>query len=656
MTPPSVRRAAPTVLVAAVFLLTVELLRAASPLLDRAAADLGVIGAAQLALVIFIAPAVVGVAVALAGAGRTVVGAVAVLVALRLIAQAQDPASLLVVGAGAAAAVAALVLAVRQAPSGVAGAVGVLLGTVADLAIRAAYGSWDLIFRPGALPWALLVLICAVALAAAVVAIRPAPAPEATVPEPAPATGREPAATAATPAARLAAIGPYLALYLMLFGSAPIVAAHAGVSLPLASAALIATAVVGIEIVRRMRLPGGTGAIPEPDRWFAGALALAAATGAVVVAYWLTGPVVIAAAALAGLAAAVLLARALTPGDGAAPRRPAVRLAVAAGAAGLGYILPVMIYQVHYDLEFPFDNRWALVAAALLLGAAGLGVRPGHRDADRRSLLTRPAPVSVVAAVALLVPLAMVVTRPAVPEPDQTGATIRLMNWNVMYGRDHMGGHVDPESIAAAIEAVDPDVLVLQEVSRGWPIGGGMDMLEWLSRRLEMPYEWAPAADGQFGNAVMTRLPVSEVVAERFPFVQGPMERSYQAVTVELDSGHQLRVFNTHFQHRRENTPTRLVHSQVMLEAWNGRPHTIMAGDFNFWPSWEEAEVWAAAGFSSAQDEVGDPFEFTVPSHDPDNRVDYIFGTPDLTFSEFAILSDVVNSDHFPLVVTVTLD
>jgi endonuclease/exonuclease/phosphatase family metal-dependent hydrolase len=637
MTPPSVRRAAPTLLVAAVFLLTVELLRAASPLLDRAAADLGVIGAAQLALAIFIAPAVVGIAVALTGAGRTMAGAVAVLVVLRLVAQAQDPATLPVVGAGAAVGIAALVLAVRQAPSGVVGAVGVLLGTVADLAIRAAYGSWDSIFRPGALPWVLLVVIAVVTLAAT-------------------AAATQEAAAATTPAARLAAVGPYLALYLMLYGSAPIVAAHAGVSLTMATAVLLATAVVGIELVRRMRLPGGTGAIPEPDRWFAGAFALVAATGAVVVAYWLTGPVVIAAAALAALAAAVLLARALTPRDGAAPRRPSVRLAAAAGAAGLGYILPVMIYQVHYDLEFPFDNRWALVAAALLLGAAGLGVRPAHRDADRRSLLTRPAPVSVVAAVALLVPLAMVVTRPAVPEPEQTGATIRLMNWNVMYGRDHMGGHVDPETIAAAIEAVDPDVLVLQEVSRGWPIGGGMDMLEWLSWRLEMPYEWAPAADGQFGNAVMTRLPVSEVVAERFPFVQGPMERSYQAVTVELDSGHQLRVFNTHFQHRRENTPTRLVHSQVMLEAWNGSPHTIMAGDFNFWPSWPEAEVWAAAGFVSAQDEVGDPFEFTVPSHDPDNRVDYIFGTPDLTFSEFAILSDVVNSDHFPLVVTVTLD
>jgi endonuclease/exonuclease/phosphatase family metal-dependent hydrolase len=632
---PSVRRAAPTVLVAAVFLVTVELLRATSPLLDLAAADLGVVGAARLAVVIFSAPALVAVAVALLGAGRATWGVVAALVVLRLVAQVQDPATLLVVGAGAAAGVAALVLVVRQAPTPVAATTGVLLGTVADLAVRTLYGSWDLIFRPGVLPWLLIAVICAVAVAALVAA--------------------PPSVAADAPAGRLAAIGPYLALYVMAYGSAPIVAAHAGVSLPAAAAVLLGAAVVGLELIRRMRLPGATGAIGEPDRWFAGLLGMLAIAGAVAAAYWLTGPLVLPAVVVAALAAAALLARALTPRRDTGPRRPAVAIALAAGGAGLGYVLPVMIYQVHYDLEFPFDNRLALVAAGLLLGLAGLGVRPREHTADRRGLADRPAPVAVAAALVLLVPLAMVAVRPATPEPAQAGATVRLMSWNVMYGRHDTDGVIDPEAVAAAIEAVDPDVVLLQEVSRGWPIGGGMDMLEWLSWRLEMPYEWAPAADGQFGNAVLTRLPRSDVRAERFPFVQGPMERSYQTVTLHLDGDRQLRVFNTHFQHRKGNTETRLAHSEVLHVAWGGAPRTIIAGDFNFWPSWPEAQLWEDAGFVSAQDVTGHGAEFTAPSRDPDNRIDWIFGTPDLTFSDFAILSDVVNSDHLPLVVTVTV-
>jgi endonuclease/exonuclease/phosphatase family metal-dependent hydrolase len=209
--------------------------------------------------------------------------------------------------------------------------------------------------------------------------------------------------------------------------------------------------------------------------------------------------------------------------------------------------------------------------------------------------------------------------------------------------------------VAATVAAVDPDVLLLQEVGRGWPIGGGVDLLEWLARRLSMRYEWAPAANGQFGNALLTRLPLSNVDAVRLPFGQGPMERSYLAATLHLDSGSALRVFNTHLQHRKENTPTRLAQSEVLLAAWAGQPRTVVAGDFNFWPSWEEADRWLGVGFGSAQDLTGHGAGWTTPSDDPDNRVDWIFGTPDLAFSDFSIRSGAVNSDHLPLVVTVTV-
>src|SRR5690606_21777457 len=212
------------------------------------------------------------------------------------------------------------------------------------------------------------------------------------------------------------------------------------------------------------------------------------------------------------------------------------------------------------------------------------------------------------------------------------------------------------EAIATAVEAVAPDVLTLQEVSRGWPIGGGVDMAEWLSRRLGMTYYWSPAADGQFGNVIFTRLPVQEVTAGRLPFVQGPMQRSYQAVTVPMADGRTLRLINAHLQHRKVNTPTRLVQSEALHQVWGGRAHTVVAGDFNFWPSWPEARLWRAAGFISAQDVTGHGAEFTVPSDAPDNRVDWIFGTPDLTFRDFRIVTEARVSDHFPLVVTVVLD
>jgi endonuclease/exonuclease/phosphatase family metal-dependent hydrolase len=633
----TVRLPAPILLVAAVFLLTVELLRAASPLLDLATADLGVVGAAGLAVLIFAAPALVGPLVAAAGAGRAAAVLVLGLVLVRLAAQAQDPPTLLVVGAGAAVGVAALLLVLRSAPTGVAATTGILLGAAADLGVRAAAGSWDPIFRPGLLPWLVVGLVGALALLALLVTRRSAGA--------GPVTGA---------AGRVGAVGPYLALYLMGYGSAPILASHAGVSLPAATAVLVGTAVVGMELVRRLRLPGGTGAVPEPDRWFAGFVALLGLAGGIALAHWLTGPPALAGLVLAGLAAAGSLARALTFRPAAGPGgRPGTGFAAAGLAAGLGYVLPVLLYQVDYDLQLPFDNRLVLVVAAVLLGLAGLGARPGARAPDRAPLLARPAASSVLAALALLVPLALVVTRPAIPEPDQTGDTVRLMSWNLMYGRDPVRGDVDLAAIAEVVEQVDPDLLALQEVARGWPIGGGTDLLEWLARRLRMRYEWAPAASGQFGNAVLTRLPYSDVTVGRLPYGQGPMHRSYLGTTVRLAGGRELHLVDTHLQHRTGNTPTRLAQTEALLAAWDGAPRTVIAGDFNFWPSWQEADVWEAAGFVSAQDVTGHGAEFTVPSYDPDNRVDWIFGTPDLTFSDFAILDQVTASDHLPLVVTV---
>ena len=51
---------------------------------------------------------------------------------------------------------------------------------------------------------------------------------------------------------------------------------------------------------------------------------------------------------LAGLSAPLLLERALARKGGG--------YASAGLAAGLGYLLPVMVYQLHYELEFPFDG------------------------------------------------------------------------------------------------------------------------------------------------------------------------------------------------------------------------------------------------------------------------------------------------------------
>jgi endonuclease/exonuclease/phosphatase family metal-dependent hydrolase len=248
------------------------------------------------------------------------------------------------------------------------------------------------------------------------------------------------------------------------------------------------------------------------------------------------------------------------------------------------------------------------------------------------------------------VPLIMLVTPAGATPAEPSRSSVRLMTWNVKYGRDDARGIANPRQIAEAIANAKPDVVVLQEVSRGWAIGGGIDVAEFLSRELGMAYYWAPAADNQFGNLLLTNREVTGIQVGRLPFGQGPMERSYLRATVQINAASQIDLVTTHLTHRKQNTPTRLAQIDTILRT----EPMVLAGDLNFWPSWDESRSFIRAGYRSAQDVTGHSDEWTSPTNKPTNRVDWIYGTSQVAFSDFAILTEVTASDHFPLIVTVT--
>ncbi len=53
---------------------------------------------------------------------------------------------------------------------------------------------------------------------------------------------------------------------------------------------------------------------------------------------------------------------------------------------------------------------------------------------------------------------------------------MRLVTWNVLHGRSPDDGRVDLDRFAAAVRALDPDVLALQEVDRGQDRSHGVDL------------------------------------------------------------------------------------------------------------------------------------------------------------------------------------
>jgi endonuclease/exonuclease/phosphatase family metal-dependent hydrolase len=206
-------------------------------------------------------------------------------------------------------------------------------------------------------------------------------------------------------------------------------------------------------------------------------------------------------------------------------------------------------------------------------------------------------------------------------------------------------GRLDPDAVAGAIASSDPDVVILEEVARGWPVFGAGDVLARLEQRLDLPYRYEPAADGQFGNVIMSRLPMTFVAGGLLP-AQDPdsQARSYLAVRVETGPGRSVLVVAGHLE---TDDASQI---DALLEVWGGEEPAIVAGDFNMQPD-DVANVrrFTSRGLVDAEGATGDKCRTT--SAEPTSacdRVSWVFVTPDLQIVGFRIGTETA-SDHLPV-------
>ena len=521
------------------------------------------------------------------------------------------PLWLAAVGVGLALAAWALQLpGLRKPRGGDAVALGFVLGSAIDAAARTAWWTWDPAWQDGILPLAVAAAF-PVALAWLL--------PRAPVPAEGVGGGLGPLA-----------LGPFLALQVVFLHSPSFVASQAGVSLPVAAGAvLVGNALAAAAVLYRRAL----------SRLDLAALGVAFVLVAAV--RHVEGGIVL-PWTVAGLALnAVLLSAALAGGGRAGFGRTAL------GAAGGSVLFVVLafVYQAAYDLPIPFPNALVPPAAAALLALAALvgGARPRGLPAPRAGWLAA-LPLALLA-----VPAAIAAARASEVAPA-AGPSFRVVSYNLHNGVTTVG-QVDPEAMARVIEAQDPDVVILQEVARGWVTNGMMDLGEWMSARLGMPMRFGPAADRQFGNAILSRLPLDATGSGLLGRFGGTMDRGYVWAAVEV-GGERVTVIGTHLAHRERDAPTRLRQIDGLLTAWGGAARTVLAGDMNALPASREVARFLDAGFVSVQDVLG--LGELPTSWRDGTRIDYIFATPDLVLSRFARPFSRA-SDHLPLAVTVSV-
>lgn len=319
---------------------------------------------------------------------------------------------------------------------------------------------------------------------------------------------------------------------------------------------------------------------------------------------------------------------------------------------GVGMILLVALlfgYYASLELGMPFSREMLLPAAGVIVGLSALRASLAtQRDGTSYFPLWRPG---VFAAMFVIAPLFMW----TLWQPHQTGAgegyPVRVMTYNLHNGFN-TEGELNLEDLADIVQYEKPDILALQEVSRGWVINGSADMLLWLSAHLDMPYVYGPATGHMWGNAILSRFPVNDWGAADLPPRDLPLLRQFTWADFDLGEGQELRVIATHFHHPEDGGEARLLQTEAVLSFWNAHPQTVVLADLNADPGWPEMLGFWRAGFTDALEGVED--RATFPSDEPIEKIDYVLASADLELSDPSIPKTTA-SDHLPVAATVDL-
>ena len=440
----------------------------------------------------------------------------------------------------------------------------------------------------------------------------------------------------------LATLGPWLLLQMIVFQNVARLAATSGVSLPVAGLIIGLANVIGliaaIHAPRSKRIPGLTilvGLIFVILLFFVnneGLLGLVASVAGLVLA--------------ASLIAILFVALGYTAQENGRMGAPA--------ANGIGMVLFVImtfLFYVSYDMSLGFRAPAVLVAAGVLVALGTLLVTRGLAGGEEPEASYKPA---IVAAAMLFVPLIILQTwdTPEVVTPPADNRTVKVMDYNLHNGFN-TDGQLNMEDLAQVIEEADADVVALQEVSRGWLLNGSVDMLEWLSQRLGMPYVYGPTEGLLWGNAILSRYPVVSEAAYPLPPESLGLRRGY--LVAEIDIGQErVQIFDTHFHHVSDDSEIRQEQAPVLIEGWDGAPRSILMGDLNAETDSPEMLMLSAAGLVNVTAEIGPFPSFTYYATNPDNQIDYIWISPDLIPLESEI-PQTTASDHLPVVGVITM-
>lgn len=290
----------------------------------------------------------------------------------------------------------------------------------------------------------------------------------------------------------------------------------------------------------------------------------------------------------------------------------------------------------------------------------------------------------------MLAPMAAAQTASPVASPIADDEGLRVMSYNIKHAQGN-DDCVDPTAAADALPeaqcAIDlprvadvidesgASIVGLQEVDRFWSRSGNVDQPAEFADLLGMESCYGANLDHdvddhsdqphQYGVTTLSAFPIIDCTNTLLPTPEGWEQRGALSTTIELSSGQQILVINTHLQAGREGeeeeaTRQRTEQFEAVMEiASQSELPVIILGDLNSTPGAGELTSIEDpnSGFADVWTEIhGDEPGFTSPAGpdlEPEVRIDYIFVGAALTVLDSYVIIDEstrIAADHFPVV------